>query len=391
MKRRCYLHPIIWGRRDRDVLPFIIFINFLLKLKDWVSEDATAFSTYRLFFTMCCLSSDTGISPHSLNSSRASHGACSPSCSFNNPLLKFNPLDLHFVYFRSETRHPVFVNCLCLHTTRSKSLGMSETSLPLGPVTTGPAAWGLLGRDNAGPTHANTGQLDLQMPFYPPKKTLSEGRERRDGKQPGGCIIPKKAALRDGWEQNLISSLCCLQSRLLLPPSWVSEPSLFSWSQNRSITSLPLHFSICKLGLMCVKLPEILCREVPQKWKVLAISILVNILLDWEWSHIILCLGHHCLLLWKCVLSDITNSVSEDIWGGGKSFVWRDTCASSRKLHQKEENSPICFPLSEICRNESIRARRTHPPRASISYSMHRSRMTAHAGWFPAVICECIW
>lgn len=31
-----------------------------------------------------------------------------------------------------------------------------------------------------------------------------------------------------------------------------------------------------------MKLSEILCREVPQKWKVLAISILVNILLDSE-------------------------------------------------------------------------------------------------------------
>lgn len=31
-----------------------------------------------------------------------------------------------------------------------------------------------------------------------------------------------------------------------------------------------------------MKLSEILCREVPQKWKVLAIGILVNILLDSE-------------------------------------------------------------------------------------------------------------
>lgn len=113
---------------------------------------------------------------------------------------------------------------------------------------------------------------------------------------------------------------------------------------------------------MCIKLPEILCREVPQKWKVLAISILVNILLDSEWSHIILCLGHHCLLLWKCVLSDITNSVSKDIWGGGKSFVWRDTCVGDRKLFQKEEYSLICLSLSENFWNESIRALPTHPP-----------------------------
>lgn len=96
---------------------------------------------------------------------------------------------------------------------------------------------------------------------------------------------------------------------------------------------------------MCVKLPEILCREVPQKWKVLAISILVNILLDSEWSHIILCLGHHCLLLWKCVLSDITNSVSEDIWGGGKSFVWRDLGRWQETLPERREFTYLSFVL----------------------------------------------
>ena len=54
---------------------------------------------------------------------------------------------------------------------------MNETSMPLGPVTTGPEAWGLLGRGNAGPLHANRGQLDLS--FYP----LREQREGMGGSQ----------------------------------------------------------------------------------------------------------------------------------------------------------------------------------------------------------------
>lgn len=217
MKRSWYLHPIIWGRRDRDTLPFIIFIKFLLKLKDSLSfwRCNSLFNLpsvrYRLFSTMCCINSDTGISPPSLNSSRALHGACSPCCFFNNPLLKFNLLDLHVMYFRSEARHAVFVNCLCLHITWSKSLWMNETSVPLRPVTMGPAAWRSLGSGNTSPLHANRGQLDLQMPFYP--REPSKGTVRGHGKQPGGCVIPKKKAHRDGGEQDLISSMCCSQFR----------------------------------------------------------------------------------------------------------------------------------------------------------------------------------
>lgn len=162
MKRSWYLHPIIWGRRDRDALSFIIFIKFLLKLKDSLSfwRCNSLFNLpsvrYRLFSMMCCVSSDTGISPPP--STPVEH--CM-NCFFNIPLLKFNPLDLHFMYFRSEARHPVFVNCLCLCITWSKSLWMNETSMPLDLVTTGPAAWGLLGRHNTSPLHVNRGQLDL--------------------------------------------------------------------------------------------------------------------------------------------------------------------------------------------------------------------------------------
>lgn len=43
------------------------------------------------------------------------------------------------------------------------------------------------------------------MPFY--RRELSEGTDRGDGKQPGGCIIPKKTALRNGAEQDLDSSI----------------------------------------------------------------------------------------------------------------------------------------------------------------------------------------
>lgn len=42
------------------------------------------------------------------------------------------------------------------------------------------------------------------MPFY--YKEHSEGTERGDGKQPGGCVIPKKAALRNWAEQDFDSS-----------------------------------------------------------------------------------------------------------------------------------------------------------------------------------------
>lgn len=143
-EKKLVFTPIIWGRRDRDVLPFIIFIKFLLKLKDTLSfwRCNSLFNLpsarYKLFSMMCCVSSDTGISPPSLYSSRAWHGVCSHGCFFNVSLLKFNLLDLHFMFFRSEARHTVFVNCL--HITWSKSLWMTETSMPLGPVTTSPAA-----------------------------------------------------------------------------------------------------------------------------------------------------------------------------------------------------------------------------------------------------------
>lgn len=155
----------------------------------------------------------------------------------------------------------------------------------------------------------------------------------------------------DGEKQDVISSVWCLQYRRARfghsSPSFLLSalcPATFLdlWID---FSSLP-RLSICKLELMCMKLSEILCREVPQKWKVLAISILVNILLDSEWSHIILCLGHHCLLLWKCVLSDITNSVSEDIWGGRKSFVWIDTCVGGKKtLPEGREFTFLSFIL----------------------------------------------
>lgn len=100
--------------------------------------------------------------------------------------------------------------------------------------------------------------------------------------------LSQRKKLTGMGESRTLSAPCAARSsedlvfaNLLLPLSWHSEPRLFSRSQNRSLTS-PLRFSISKLGMMCVKLPEILCREVPQKWKVLAISILVNILLDSE-------------------------------------------------------------------------------------------------------------
>lgn len=211
--------------------------------------------------------------------------------------------------------------------------------------------------------YASRRHLGLQTPNYPKGPSVFVRNERiwrEDRKQPGGGVIPKGTAVMDGEEQDLISSVWCLQYRRPglghFSPSFLLStlcPATFLdlW---KDFSSSLLRLSICKSGLMCMKLSEILCREVPQKWKVLAISILVNILLDSEWSHIILCLGHHCLLLWKCVLSDITNSVSEDIWGGGKSFVWIDTCVGGRKLCQKEENSPFCLSFPEICWSESI-------------------------------------
>jgi len=39
------------------------------------------------------------------------------------------------------------------------------------------------------------------MPFYP--REPSEGTERGDGKLPGGHVIPKKAALRNGGRAGL--------------------------------------------------------------------------------------------------------------------------------------------------------------------------------------------
>lgn len=75
---------------------------------------------------MCCASSDGGISPSSLDSSRALHDACSSSYFFNIPLLKFKLLELHFMYFRSEAP------CVCklpLPSHQLKKITLSEGNL----------------------------------------------------------------------------------------------------------------------------------------------------------------------------------------------------------------------------------------------------------------------
>lgn len=61
------------------------------------------------------------------------------------------------------------------------------------------------------------------MPFY--HREPSEGTERGAGKQPGGCVIPMKAAPRNWAEQDSDSSTAAWSPEdlvfvtLLLPPS----------------------------------------------------------------------------------------------------------------------------------------------------------------------------
>lgn len=118
----------------------------------------------------------------------------------------------------------------------------------------GSSSLGIVRRGNAGPLHVSREQLDLQMPFFPQEP--SERREKGDGNQPWTCY-PKESspqgcgrarsyqlhvllAVQKTWSLPLFSSLL---------PGY-SEPSLFSWSQNRSLVSSPLRFFICKLGMM---------------------------------------------------------------------------------------------------------------------------------------------
>ena len=203
MKRSWYLHPIIWGRRDRDALPFIIFIKFLLKFKDSLSLFNLPSVRHRLFSMMCCISSDPGISPPSLDSSRALHSAWSPSCFFNIPLLKFNLPDQHFMYFRSEARHPVFVNFLCLASPEVNTL--DEWNLLQSQRVQKP---GDCKRRVALAHHVLTEGRWIYKCHFTQENPL---REQREGM--GSCQVDmlsqRKQLSGTGEEQDFISSMCC--------------------------------------------------------------------------------------------------------------------------------------------------------------------------------------
>lgn len=141
MKRSWYLHPIIWGRRDRDALPFIIFIKFLLKLKaPWFSEDATVFSTRRQWdtgcFPRCVVQVQTvGSLPPPLTPVEHCMMLAHPVASLMSLCWSLNSWSC--ISCISGLRHPVFVNSLCLPITWRKSLWVKENSNLLGLVREG--------------------------------------------------------------------------------------------------------------------------------------------------------------------------------------------------------------------------------------------------------------